>query len=185
MKIKVGISNHHVHLSQEALEVLFGKGYELTVKNELLQKGQFAANEQVSLHRNGKVLEHIRIVGPVRPYTQVELLEKDNEYFGIHAPVRASGDLENSESIMIVGPNGVFMANSCVIVANRHIHMSKDDLETFNVENKGIVVVKTKDGILMDNVTIKSDDTCVLEYHMNKDEAQDLGIENGDEVEIC
>lgn len=185
MKIKVGISNHHVHLSQEALEILFGKGYELTVKNKILQKGQFAAEEQVTLQRNGKTLEHIRIVGPVRPYTQVELLEKDNAYFGINAPVRASGDLENSESMMIIGPNGTYMANSSVIISNRHIHMSAEDLKTFNVNNKDIVVVKTKDGILMDNVTIKSDDTCVLEYHINKDEAIDLGIENGDEVEIC
>ena len=185
MKIKVGISNHHVHLSQEALEILFGKGYELTVKNKILQKGQFAAEEQVTLQRNGKTLEHIRIVGPVRPYTQVELLEKDNEYFEINAPVRASGDLENSESMMIIGPNGTYMANSSVIISNRHIHMSAEDLKTFNVNNKDIVVVKTKDGILMDNVTIKSDDTCVLEYHINKDEAIDLGIENGDEVEIC
>ena len=185
MKIKVGISNHHVHLSQEALEILFGKGYELTVKNKILQKGQFAAEEQVTLQRNGKTLEHIRIVGPIRPYTQVELLEKDNAYFGINAPVRASGDLENSESMMIIGPNGTYMANSSVIISNRHIHMSAEDLKTFNVNNKDIVVVKTKDGILMDNVTIKSDDTCVLEYHINKDEAIDLGIENGDEVEIC
>ena len=185
MKIKVGISNHHVHLSQEALEILFGKGYELTVKNELLQKGQFAANEQVSLQRNGKTLEHIRIVGPVRPYTQVELLEKDNEFFGINAPVRASGDLENSESVVLMGPNGMYVAKSCTIVANRHIHMRAEDLKTFNVNNKDVVIVKTKDGVLMDNVTIKSDDTCVLEYHMNKDEAADLGIENGDEVEIC
>ena len=185
MKIKVGISNHHVHLSQEALEILFGKGYELTVKNEILQKGQFAANEQVTLQRNGKTLEHIRVVGPVRPYTQVELLEKDNAYFGINAPVRASGDLENSESMMIIGPQGTYMANSSVIISNRHIHMSPEDLKKFNVNNKDIVVVKTKDGILMDNVTIKSDDTCVLEFHLNKDEAMDLGIENGDEIEIC
>ena len=185
MKIKVGISNHHVHLSQEALEILFGKGYELTVKSELLQKGQFAANEQVSIGRNGKTLENIRIVGPVRPYTQVELLEKDNEFFGINAPVRASGDLENSETVMLIGPAGMYMAKSCTIVANRHIHMSAEDLKTFNVNNKDVVIVKTKDGVLMDNVTIKSDDTCVLEYHMNKDEAMDLGIENGDEVELC
>ena len=185
MKIKVGISNHHVHLSKESLDILFGEGYELTVKSDLLQKEQFAANEQVTLERNGKKLEHIRIVGPLRPYTQVELLQRDNEYFGIEAPVRASGDLENSESIMIIGPKGVYMANSCVIVANRHIHMSSEDLKTFNVENKDVVRVKTKDGIIMDNVTIKSDETCVLEYHMNKDEAIDLGIENGDEVELC
>ena len=185
MKIKVGISNHHVHLSREAADILFGEGYELTVKSNLLQKEQFAANEQVTLERNGKKLEHIRIVGPIRPYTQVELLEKDNEYFGIKAPVRASGDLENSESLMIVGPKGTYMANSCVIVANRHLHMSAEDLKTFNVENKQIVRLKTKDGIVMDNVTVKSDETCVLEYHMNKDEAMDLGIENGDEVELC
>ena len=185
MKIKVGISNHHVHLSKEAKDILFGEEYELTIKSNLLQKEQFAANEQVTLERNGKKLEHIRIVGPLRPYTQVELLEKDNEYFGIEAPVRASGDLENSESIMIIGPKGTYMANSCVIVANRHIHMSAEDLKTFNVENKDVVRIKTKDGIVMDNVTIKSDETCVLEYHMNKDEAMDLGIENGDEVELC
>ena len=79
----------------------------------------------------------------------------------------------------------MYVAKSCAIVANRHIHMSAEDLKTFNVNNKDVVIVKTKDGVLMDNVTIKSDDTCVLEYHMNKDEAADLGIENGDEVEIC
>lgn len=185
MKIKVGVSNHHIHVTREALDILFGKDYELTVKSPLVQKGQFAANEQVTLQRNGKILEHIRIVGPIRKYTQVELLEKDNEYFGIHAPVRNSGDLENSESILIIGPKGDYMATSSVIVANRHIHMSKEDLIKFNKHNKDVVTVKCENGVLMDNVHIKSDDTCVLEYHMNKDEAIDLGIETGMEIEIC
>lgn len=184
MKIEIGVTNHHVHLTREALDILFGKNYELTVKSMLKQKGQFAANEQVELQKNGKVLEHIRIVGPIRNYTQVELLEKDNEYFGINAPVRDSGDLENSESIMIVGPKGIYMANSCVIIPTRHIHMSKEDLIKFNKNNKDVVTVKCENGVIMDNVHIKSDDTCVLEIHMNKDEAIDLEIETGNTVEI-
>jgi len=185
MEIEVGVTNHHIHVTREALDMLFGKGYELTIKNPLKQKGQFAANEQVELQKNGKVLEHIRIVGPIRNYTQVELLEKDNDYFGINSPVRDSGDLDNTESIMIVGPKGIYMANSSVIISTRHIHMSKEDLEKYNVKNKDIVSVKCENGVVMDNVHIKSDDTCVLEMHINKDEAIDLGIETGMKVSIC
>lgn len=185
MNINIGVSNHHVHLTNEALEILFGKGYKLTKKIDLVQKGQFAANETVTLQKNGKMLEHIRIVGPCRKYTQVELLEKDNEFFGIDAPVRTSGDLEGSESIMIVGPEGTYIANSSVIVADRHIHMSSDDLIKFNKAKGEIVMVKCENGVVMDNVHIKSDDTCVLEYHMNKDEAISLEIETGMKVEIC
>lgn len=185
MGIKIGVSNHHVHLTREALDILFGQNYELTVKQKLVQKGQFAANEQVSLQKNGKVLEHIRIVGPCRKYTQVELLDKDNIFFGINAPVRTSGDLKGSESIMIIGPKGTYLAKEAAIVSNRHIHMSSDDLKKYNRSNGEIVRVKTENGIVMDNVHIKSDDTCVLEYHMNKDEAKDLGLESGMEVEIC
>lgn len=185
MKIKVGVSNHHVHLTKEALEILFGNGYELHNKRDLLQKGQFAAEETVTLEKNGKQLEHIRIIGPCRNYTQVELLEKDNEFFGINAPVRSSGDLKDSETITIIGPQGIYFARESTIVADRHIHMSAQDLIDFNRQNKDVVTIKCENGVLMDNVHIKSDDTCVLEYHMNKDEALDLGIETGMEVEIC
>lgn len=185
MDISIGISNHHVHLTREALDILFGKGYELTVKSKLKQKGQFAANEQVKIFKNGKTLEHIRIVGPCRNYTQVELLEKDNVFFGINAPLRSSGDLKGSESVQIIGPNGVYFANESTIVSNRHIHMSADDLVKFNKSNGDIVRVMCENGVVMDNVHIKSDDTCVLEYHMNKDEAIDLNIEDGMVIKIC
>lgn len=185
MNISVGISNRHVHLTTEALDILFGEGYELKVKNKLKQKGQFAAEEQVKIHKNGKTIEHVRIVGPCRKYTQVEILQKDNEFFNIDAPVRTSGDLDGSESVMIEGPNGVYMANESTIVANRHIHMSSDDLIKFNKSNGKIVRVICENGVIMDNVHIKSDNTCVLEYHMNKDEAISLGIESGMNVKVC
>ena len=185
MDIKVGVSNHHVHLTREALDILFGQGYELKIKNMLKQKGQFAAEEQVKIHKNGKTLDHIRIVGPCRSYTQVELLEKDNDFFGINAPLRSSGDLKGSESVMIEGPNGIFMATESTIVSNRHIHMSADDLIKFGKSNGDIVTVKCENGVVMDNVHIKSDDSCVLEFHMNKDEANDLEIESEMIINIC
>lgn len=185
MKINIGISNHHVHVTREVLDVLYGKNYELTVKRPLTQKGQFASEETVTLEKNGKTKEHIRIVGPIRKYTQIELLESDNEYFEINAPVRSSGDLEGSESITLIGPKGKIEVNDSTIVANRHIHMSQDDLINFNKTNKEIVKVKTSKGIVLNDVHIKSDDTCVLEMHINKDDAEKLGIEMGDSVEIC
>ncbi len=184
MKIKVAVSNHHVHLTREALDVLFGEGYELHNKRDLTQKGQFAAEETLTVEINGKQLEHIRIVGPCRPYTQVELLNRDNEYFGIKAPIRDSGDLAGSENALLIGPNGTYQANESTIVADRHIHMSAEDLVTFHQKAKNIVAVRCSNGILMNSVHIKSDDTCVLEYHMNKDDAEYLGIETGMDVEI-
>ena len=185
MKIKVGVSNHHIHVTRETLDILFGKGYELHNKRDLVQKGQFAAEETVTLECNGKQLEHIRIIGPCRPYTQVELLERDNEYFGIHAPVRTSGDLEGSENITIIGPNGIVFARESTIVADRHIHMSAEDLITFGVNKGDTVTVKYENGVVLGDVHIKSDETCKLELHMNKDEAEKLGIETGMSVTIC
>ncbi len=182
--IKVALSNHHVHLTKEALNILFGEGYELTVKRPLLQIGQFAAEETVTLVKNNKVLEHIRVVGPVRSYTQVELLDKDNEYFGINAPVRASGDLKGSETIDIVGPVGTYHAVESTIVSNTHIHMSAEDLIEYNRIKDEHVKVMCKNN-LINEVQIKSDETCVLEMHINKDIAETLGIETGDEVTIC
>ncbi len=185
MDIKVGVSNHHVHLTKQALEVLFGKNYELTNKRDLVQIGQFACEETVTIEKNGKTLEHIRIIGPCRKYTQVELLEKDNEFFGINAPIRTSGDLSGSETVDIIGPNGRYHAVESTIVADRHIHMSAEDLITFNVNKGDTVTVEYENGVVLGDVHIKSDETCKLELHMNKDEAEKLGIETGMSVKIC
>ena len=185
MKIKIVVSNHHVHLTHEALEVLFGKDYVLTKKRDLIQKGQYACEETVILKKDDKILEHIRIIGPCRKYTQVEISKGNNEYFGINAPTRKSGDLNNSGTLTIVGPKGEYEAKSMVVVSNTHIHMSSEDLINFNVSNDEIVKVKTDSGLIIEDVHIKSDETCVLEMHINKDVAESLNIETGDEVEIC
>lgn len=185
MNIKVALSNRHVHLTKEDAYKLFGENYELTIRRKLAQKGQFASEETVTLRKNNKEIERVRIVGPYRPYTQVELLEADNEYFGIKAPVRSSGDLEGSESMVIIGPYGEINALNSTIVSNRHIHMSEEDLKKFNRKNKEIVSVKLKNDKILDNVEIKSDDTCVLEMHINKDDAEKNNIESDMEVIIC
>lgn len=185
MNIKIGVSNHHIHLTKEVLEILFGKGYKLTPKRYLTQKGQYACEETVTLKKRKKVLEHVRIIGPCRKYTQVELLETDNDFFGLESPVRKSGDLVGSETITIVGPKGEYEAVESTIIADRHIHMSKEDLEIFKRHNDEVVKVNVENGVTLDDVHIKSDETCVLEMHMNKDEATKLGIETGMEVKIC
>lgn len=176
MKIKVGISNRHVHLTREDLEILFGKGYELTPRNYLDQPGQFATEETVTLKTNKNIKEHVRIVGPVRNYTQVELLEEDKEFFGINPPIRNSSDLLNSESITIIGPKGELYKKNVCIIANRHIHINTRDKNSFYEDE--IVSVKVNNTVL-DNVHIKIGDNYELALHINKDDAQNNEIENG------
>ncbi len=185
MKIKVGVSNHHIHVTKEVLEILFGIGYELTPKRYLLQKGQFACEETVNLEHNGKILEHVRIIGPCRKYTQVELLDIDNEFFGFKAPLRSSGDLSKSETINIIGPKGTYKAIESTIVSNTHIHFDNQDLINSNKDLKELVKVKMNNGKIIENVHLKSDETCVLEMHINKDIAKKINIETGDEVTLC
>lgn len=114
MKIKVGISNRHVHLTKEDLYILFGDNYELTPRNYLDQKGQFATEETVTLKTDKNIKQYVRIVGPPRSYTQVEVLESDKDYFGINPPVRNSGSLDNSENITIIGPKGELYKKKCM-----------------------------------------------------------------------
>ena len=177
MKIKVGVSNRHVHLTKEDKEILFGKDYELTVRNYIDQLGQFAANETVTLKTDKNIKENVRIVGPTRGYTQVEILDIDKEYFGLNPPVRNSGDLENSENIWIIGPKGKIYKKSVCIIANRHIHINTRDKKDFNEDQ--IVSVKINDKII-NNVHIKISDNFALALHINKDDAQNNNIESGD-----
>lgn len=179
MNINVGVSNRHVHLTKEDVDILFGKDYQLTIKNYLVQPGQFAANETVSLSANGYQKDFVRIIGPTRSYTQVELLDSDKALFKLNPPVRDSGDLAHSESIQIIGPVGKIYKKNCCIIANRHIHCHKSDNIGYN--NGDIVKVKYGD-LLLDNVHIKMADNFKLEFHINKDEANNYNIKTGDVV---
>ena len=128
MKVTVGISAHHVHLTKEDLEILFGEGYELTVNRNINQPGQFASNEFVTIRTPKSEIAHIRILGPVRSYTQVELSKTDYIKLGLDAPIRESGDVENSAKVTIIGPKGM-IEREAGIIATRHIHVPIEDAE--------------------------------------------------------
>ena len=122
-QVKVGISNRHLHLCQNDLEILFGKNYQLNIKQNLTQPEQFAAQETVSLIGPRGKIEAVRVVGPVRSFTQVEISLTDARHLGIKPPLRLSGDLANSFGITIVGTVGQLTLNSGVIIAKRHLHL--------------------------------------------------------------
>ena len=176
MEIKVGVSNRHVHLTREDVDILFGKDYKLTPRNYLDQPGQFATEETVTLKTDKNIKEYVRIVGPERTYTQVEVLEQDKEYFGINPPIRNSGDLSDSEKITIIGPKGEITKDNICIIANRHIHINTRDASNFTEDE---IVSVEYNNIVLDNVHIKIDDNYALAFHINKDDAINYNLENG------
>lgn len=181
MEIRVGVSNRHVHLTKEDVDILFGKDYELTPRNYLDQPGQFATEETVTLKTDKNIKEYVRIVGPTRNYTQVELLDEDKEYFGINPPIRNSGDLKNAENITIIGPKGELYKKNVCIIANRHIHINTRDKGNLEVDK---IVKVDVSGKIIDNVHIKLGDSYAPALHINKDDARNNNIENGAVVTI-
>lgn len=183
-KVPVGVSGRHVHLSQEHLEILFGEGYELTPMKELSQPGQFAAEETVTLVGPKNVIQRVRILGPVRSETQVEISRTDGFTLGIRPPVRQSGDIAGSAGITIVGPAGCVTIKEGVIVAQRHIHMSPADAERFGLADKDTVSVRVDNerGLIFTNVLVRVRDDFALDFHIDTDEANAALLNNGDEV---
>lgn len=186
MSIPVGVSNRHVHLSADHLAQLFGKGYELTVRKELSQPGQFAAEETVTLVGPRGVQENVRILGPVRGTTQVELSLTDGRRLGMRLPVRDSGNLEGTPGITIVGPIGAVTLKEGVIAALRHIHMTPADAERFGVKDGDLVRVRTSGprAVVFNKVVVRVSPKFRLEFHIDTDEANAAGLENGDRVEL-
>jgi len=180
INIPVGVSNRHVHLKEKDVEILFGKDYKLTKRRELSQIGQFACEEVVSLKNNDNIIEHVRVLGPVRKYTQVEVSKTDANYLEINPPIRNSGDLENSETITLIGPKGEIKCENSCIIAARHIHINSNDYP--DLKDNDIVDLKVRDNVILNNVYIKKDPTFVLELHIDKDDAKEYGLENGDVV---
>lgn len=180
--VPVGVSARHVHLTQEHVEKLFGEGYQLTKKKELMG-GQFASNELVTIVGvKLRAIENVRVLGPVRSKSQVEISQTDAVKLGIKAPVRLSGKLAGSASIAVVGPKGVIYLDEGCIVAERHIHMSPKDAEIAGVKQGDVVSVKFNNerGTTFNNVSIRVDDTFTLEMHIDTDEANASQIKTGD-----
>lgn len=182
MEIKVGVSNRHIHLSKDVLEILFGTNYELSVLKPITQTNQFGANEVVSIKGSKGQINKVRVLGPLREYTQVEISRSDAYTLGVNPPLRNSGDLDNSESLTIIGPNGEITLDNCCIIAKRHIHMSCEEAISFGVENKSEVSVKfnTHRGAVLENFSLKVGPLDVLEIHIDTDEANCMDIKTGD-----
>ncbi len=182
-KVNVGVSNHHIHLTKEAYEKLFKTPY--NVYKELSQKGQFATDKMVTIVGPKGQIERLRFLGPYRKYNQVEVSKSDAFLLGINPPVRQSGDLENSESIRVIGEDGEITLDSSVIIAEAHVHMSLEDLDKYGVKNKEQVLVKVNGNrVAYIRAIIKADETGVLELHIDRDEANALLLEQGSQVEV-
>ena len=182
MNINVGVSNHHVHLNVNDMELLFGPGYQLKHLKDLTQLGQYACCEKVTLKTLKATIEGVRVLGPVRPYTQVEISKTDAYALGLNPPVRDSGDLVDSSPIKIIGPYGSVNLNYGCIIANRHIHLNKQDLNRLGLNVDDIVQVKLdgpKGGII-DNVCLKVDDSYTFELHLDTDDANAHLLKQGD-----
>lgn len=177
-QIPVGISNRHVHLSQHDLEALFGRGYELTAMKELSQPGQYACKEMLTICGPKGVIEKVRILGPVRPQTQVEILAGDCFKLGVKAEARLSGDLSGTSGITLVGPGGSVQINEGVIIAKRHIHMLPPDAVRFGVQDGQNVKIEIPGprGGIFNQVSIRVTDTSSLEFHLDTEEANALGV---------
>jgi acetate kinase len=172
--IPIAISARHVHLSQDDVDVLFGKGHQLTPRTPLSQPGQFACVETVSLVGPKRYLDNVRIIGPVRKQSQVEISRTDEFHLGLDAPIRASGELANSPGITITGPNGQVTLKEGVIQSQRHIHMHPDDAKAYGVADGDEVQVKIAGGprdLTFGDVVIRVSPKFKLEMHIDTDEA--------------
>ncbi len=184
--VPVGVSARHIHLTQEHVEALFGKGYELTFKKELMG-GQFASNEMVTLvGLKLRAIENVRVLGPVRKASQVEISATDAMKLGVKAPIRESGNTAGSAPIAVVGPKGAIYLDEGCIIAKRHIHMSPKDAVAAGVADGDIVSVKADNerGTVFNNVQIRVHESFTLEMHIDTDEANAAKIATGDSVRI-
>ncbi len=173
MQVPIGISNRHIHLNEADLKVLFGEGYELEKAKDLTQPGQYASTSKVTIKTDKDEISGVRVLGPIRPYTQVEISLTDAYKLGLKPPVRDSGNLDGSEAITIVGPVGELVLEKGCIIATRHIHITPEQMKEFGFEGKREVKVKI-DGIkggILDHVQLKVNPISYFELHLDTDDA--------------
>ena len=184
MKITVGVSNRHVHLTDSDYKILFGD-IPFTKRNDLNQPGMFASELVVTLRGSKRDIENVRVLGPLRNYTQVEISKTDAYFLGCNPPVRASGDIDGADEITIIGPCGTITKN-VAIIAERHIHVDKKIREEHGlvgIDKVSVKVFGEKSGII-DNVYLKDSDEAYFELHLDTDDANAHLLNQNDEVEI-
>lgn len=186
-EIPVGISNRHIHLTEEDVQTLFGKGYKLTPMKDLSQPGQYACKETLTLIGPSlRPIENVRVLGPTRKASQVEISKTDSYVLKVKPPVRESGNLGGSSPITIVGPKGVVTLEEGCIIANRHIHMSPSEAECFGVKDFDLVTVDVEGArrTRWYDVQVRVHKDFRLEMHVDTDDANAAGIGNGFKVKL-
>lgn len=179
-KIIIETSARHVHLKQVDLDILFGIGYKLTILRRLSQNSEYASNEVVDLKTAKNILKHVRILGPVRGYTQVEISKTDAFYLGLNPLVKMSGDLDDTPGLTIVGPKGEVDVRQGVILSYRHIHCSPVQAKRYNLEHRQLVKVKVNGqrGMIFNRVMVKIKSGFNYRMHIDTDEANAAGIDD-------
>lgn len=184
MKVLLGISNKHVHLSTEDYKILFGDE-PLGNMKDLVQPGQYASDKKVTVKTEKRAFDGLRVLGPLRSYTQVEVSKTDSIALGINPPIRNSGDLEGSAIVTIIGPCGE-VTKPCCIIANRHIHITPKERKEMGLVDidKVSVKVEGEKSTTFDNVWLKEDDSYALELHLDTDDGNGCLARTGDFLEI-
>lgn len=185
-QIPIGVSARHIHLSQEHIQILFGENAELSVLKPLSQPGQFAAKETVAVEGPKGRFDKVRILGPARSLTQLEISRTDTYILGVDAPVRESGNIEGTPGIKIIGPAGSVQIEQGVIVAARHIHFHTDDAAKWGIKDKQMLRVKVegKRPLIFEDVLARVSDQFALDMHIDTDEANAAGVGNGQQAFI-
>ncbi len=186
--IPIGVSNRHIHLTKADLETLYGAGYELTPMKDLSQPGQYACKETLTIVGPSlRPIENVRVLGPLRGKSQVEISMTDSYVLKVKPPVRESGNIAGSAPITIIGPKGVVTLKEGCIIANRHIHMSPADAAKFNVKDGDTlnIDVEGKRRTRWYDVQVRVNDAFRLEMHVDTDDANAAGIGNGFRVKVA
>lgn len=180
-KIRVEVSNRHVHLSKEHINILFGEGYELSKHRDLSQQGQFSAHEKVVLINKDKKLENVRVLGPPRIQTQIEISRTDSIYLDLNAPLKMSGDLEGSAGITVLGPKGSIELDKGVIIPHRHLHLSDIEAEKIGLRDGQLVNIKISGGkeTIFSNVIVRAGPEHRLSFHIDYDEGNACFFKEG------
>ncbi len=185
--VPVGVSNRHIHLTREHVEILFGKGYELTKIKDLSQPGQYACKEQLTIvGPSMRAIEGVRVLGPERKASQVEISRTDSFTLKVKPPVRESGDIKGSAPVTIIGPKGIVTLAEGCIIANRHIHMSLEEAAKYNVsdgEYVDVLLCGERKSMFYD-VQIRAHKDFRLEMHIDTDDANAAGVGNGSKVKL-
>ncbi|WP_281887527.1 phosphate propanoyltransferase [Paenibacillus sp. YYML68] len=186
MSVPIGVSARHIHLTREHIERLFGEGYELKVMKELSQPDQYAAEETVAVIGPKGRFDKVRILGPARPKSQLEISRTDSFTIGVAAPVRESGKTEGTPGIRVAGPAGEVELTDGVIVAARHIHFHTEDAARWGISDKQLVAVRVEGerAVVFENVLARVSDQFALDMHIDTDEANAAGVKNGDKGTI-